>query len=57
MNILILHGPNTNLIGSVSAKNGDQITKVFATKKVVESFNLDPQLETADINLIWSNFA
>ena len=26
MNILILHGPNTNLIGSVSAKNGDQIT-------------------------------
>ena len=31
--------------------NKDQITKVFATKKEVSSFTLDPKLETADIDL------
>ena len=31
--------------------NKDRITKVFATKKEVSSFTLDPKLETADIDL------
>ena len=26
MNLLILHGPNLNLIGSISARNGENIT-------------------------------
>ena len=26
MNILILHGPNLNLVGKISAKQGDKIT-------------------------------
>ena len=37
-------------------KNKNQITKVFATKKLVKFFNLDPQLETADINLLNNNW-
>ena len=32
--------------------NRNQITKIFATKKQVTSFTLDPRLETADINLV-----
>ena len=32
--------------------NRSQITKIFATKKRVASFTLDPKLETADIDLI-----
>ena len=51
---------STNYIIRIPAeiwrKNRDQITKVFATKKLVKSFNLDPQLETADINLINNNW-
>ena len=31
--------------------NRDQVTKIFATKKEVKSFTLDPKLETADIDL------
>ena len=30
----------------------NQITKIFATKKQVFSFTLDPYLETADVELI-----
>ena len=51
---------STNYIIRIPAeiwrKNRNQITKVFATKKLVKSFNLDPQLETADINLINNNW-
>ena len=51
---------STNYIVRIPAeiwrKNRDQITKVFATKKLVKSFNLDPQLETADINLVNNNW-
>ena len=51
---------STNYIIRIPAeiwrKNRDQITKVFATKKLVKSFKLDPQLETADINLINNNW-
>ena len=51
---------STNYIIRIPAeiwrKNRDQITKVFATKKLVRSFNLDPQLETADINLLNNNW-
>ena len=51
---------STNYIIRIPAeiwrKNRDQITKVFATKKLVKSFNLDPQLETADINLLNNNW-
>jgi aminopeptidase N len=51
---------STNYIIRIPAeiwrKNRDQITKVFATKKRVKSFNLDPQLETADINLVNNNW-
>ena len=51
---------STNYIIRIPAeiwrKNREQITKVFATKKLVKSFNLDPQLETADINLINNNW-
>jgi len=32
--------------------NRNQVTKIFATKKLVTSFTLDPKLETADIDLI-----
>ena len=32
--------------------NRNQITKIFATKKQVTSFILDPKLETADIDLV-----
>ena len=32
--------------------NRNQITKIFATKKQVTSFTLDPKLETADIDLV-----
>ena len=32
--------------------NRNQITKIFATKKQVISFTLDPRLETADIDLV-----
>ena len=32
--------------------NRKQITKIFATKKQVSSFTLDPKLETADIDLL-----
>ena len=31
--------------------NRNQITKIFATKKQVASFALDPKLETADVEL------
>ena len=31
--------------------NRDQVTKIFATKKEVKSFTLDPKLETADTDL------
>ena len=31
--------------------NYSQITKIFATKKQVASFTLDPKLETADVEL------
>ena len=37
-------------------KNREQITKIFATKKLVKSFNLNPQLEPADINLVNNNW-
>ena len=51
---------STNYIIRIPAeiwrKNRDQITKVFATKKLVKFFNLDPQLETADINLLNNNW-
>ena len=51
---------STNYIIRIPAeiwrKNRRQITKVFATKKLVTSFNLDPQLETADINLVNNNW-
>tara|TARA_B100000886_G_C20402752_1_gene483348 strand:- start:35 stop:1744 length:1710 start_codon:yes stop_codon:yes gene_type:complete len=51
---------STNYIIKIPAeiwrKNKNQITKVFATKKLVKSFNLDPQLETADINLLNNNW-
>jgi len=51
---------STNYIIRIPAeiwrKNRDQITKVFATKKLVKAFNLDPQLETADINLVNNNW-
>ena len=51
---------STNYIIRIPAeiwrKNRKQITKVFATKKLVKSFNLDPQLETADINLVNNNW-
>ena len=51
---------STNYIIRIPAeiwrKNRDQITKVFATKKLVKSFNLDPQHETADINLVNNNW-
>ena len=36
--------------------NRNKITKIFATKKQVTSFTLDPKLETADIdttNNVW----
>ena len=32
--------------------NRDQVTKVFATKKNVTAFTVDPNLETADIDLV-----
>ena len=32
--------------------NRKQVTKIFATKKLVTSFTLDPKLETADIDLV-----
>ena len=51
---------STNYIIRIPAeiwrKNRNQITKVFATKKLVKAFNLDPQLETADINLVNNNW-
>jgi len=51
---------STNYIIRIPAeiwrKNREQIIKVFATKKLVKSFNLDPQLETADINLVNNNW-
>lgn len=32
--------------------NRDEVTKVFATKKNVTAFTVDPRLETADINIV-----
>ena len=46
----------TNFIIKIPAEiwkmNRKQITKIFATKKQVSSFTLDPKLETADIDLL-----
>ena len=50
-----LYKDSTDYIIKIPAEiwrmNKAQITKVFATKKEVSSFTLDPKLETADINL------
>lgn len=63
MNILILHGPNTNLIGSVSAKNGDQITlskidskiKLVARKSNINIKTLQTHKVFSAINFIQRN--
>ena len=63
MNILILHGPNTNLIGSVSAKNGDQITlskidskiKLAARKSNINIKTLQTHKIFSAINFIQRN--
>ena len=44
MNLLVLHGPNLNLIGSVSARNGENITlsKIDSKlKSVARESNID----------------
>ena len=63
MNILILHGPNTNLIGSVSAKNEDQITlskidskiKLAARKSNINIKTLQTHKVFSAINFIQRN--
>ena len=36
--------------------NRDKVTKVFATKKPVSEFSLDPYMETADIDMVNNNW-
>jgi 3-dehydroquinate dehydratase-2 len=63
MNLLILHGPNTNLIGSISAKNGDQVTlskidskiKFAARKSNVNIKTLQTHKVFSAINFIQRN--
>jgi len=63
MNLLIIHGPNTNLVGSISAKNGDQITlskidskiKFTARKSNVNIKTLQTHKVFSAINFIQRN--
>ena len=63
MNIVVLHGPNTNLIGSVSAKNRDQVTlskidskiKLAARKSNINIKTLQTHKVFSAINFIQRN--